>query len=297
MSESPPSWTCVIEAKAGVGEVPTWETATGSLYWIDLYGRTLNEFQPSTGERRSWKVDGMPGYFALRPGGGACVVATSKAIVELDLATGVITPLFDAPFDKKQFRFNDGRCDRSGRLWIGTNLLPSSRQPAGSASFWRADERGLAEGIPGVTIANGTAFSPAGDRMYVADSSTDTIWALDYDTSDGSVANRRTFATLMEGDCPDGATVDSEGGYWIALFNAGQIVRFTPDGEVDQVLPSPVPQPTMVCFGGADLQTLYLTTARQFLDRGTLDLYPLAGGIFSCEVDFTGVPEPHVTGI
>jgi sugar lactone lactonase YvrE len=166
--------------------------------------------------------------------------------------------------------------------------------PAGSAGYWRIDHDGLTQVVGDITIANGLAFSPAGDVMYIADSPTDRITAFDYDLETGTPSNRRTFAATPCGGFPDGGTVDADGGYWSALFNGDCIVRFDRDGRLDRTLRSPVPQPTMVAFGGPELDTLYLTTARRFLPEDERQAFPLAGGIFACRVDVTGVPEPHV---
>src|SRR5690606_20496043 len=102
------------------------------------------------------------------------------------------------------------------------------------------------------------------------------ILAFDYDLDTGTPARRRTFVRVPEGDIPDGAAVDAEGGYWIAFFKAGRIARYLPDGTLDRELAAPTTHPTMVAFGGEDLQTLYVTTARRFLDAGQLRAEPLA---------------------
>jgi sugar lactone lactonase YvrE len=297
MSGQDPAWRCVVDAGAGVGEVPTWEASTGRLYWLDPYGPTIDEIDPVSGARRSWVLPDMPGSYGLRPGGSGCVVATMSGIYDLDFAAGTVTMRYAAPYDQQNYRFNDGRCDPAGRLWFGTNRKPRSECADGTASFWRVDEDGPREQIRGITIANGIAFSPAGDLMYIADSPNDQILVFDYDTATGTAANRRTFATTQAGSFPDGAAVDRDGGYWVALFNGDRVVRFTADGVPDIEIPSPVPQPTMVSFGGPDLGTLFLTTARRFLTDQERASFPLSGGIFACELGVAGIPEPHVSRI
>jgi len=291
------SWRCIVDAACGVGEMPIWASGTGCLYWLDLYGPTINELELASGSRRAWQLPDMPGAYGLRRGDSSCVIATASGIYGLDLASGAIMLVRAAPYDQEHYRFNDGRCDPAGRLWFGTNRKPRSARPAGTASYWRLDETGLHEEIRGVTIANGIAFSPAGDLLYLADSPNDQILVFDYDPATGAVASRRVFATLEPGSFPDGAAVDAEGGYWTALFNGDRIVRLSADGALDRELPSPVPQPTMVSFGGANLRTLFLTTARRFLTEQESAAAPLAGGIFACDLDIAGIPEPRVIGL
>src|SRR5207249_752907 len=118
--------------------------------------------------------------------------------------------LHAAPYDTEHFRFNDGRCDPRGRLWLGTNRKPRSTQRDGSAGYWRLDPNGLTRAIDGITIANGLAFSPTGDVLYLADSPTDRITAYDYDLDTGTPSNERVFAEVPSGGFPDGGNVDSE---------------------------------------------------------------------------------------
>jgi L-arabinonolactonase len=290
-------WRCIADAACGVGEMPVWAPGTDSLYWLDLYGPTLNQVDLASGSRRAWQLPDMPGAYGFRQGDKSCVIATASGIHDLDLASGDCALIQAAPYDQEHYRFNDGRCDPAGRLWFGASRKPRSGRPAGTASYWRLDETGLQERIPGVTIANGIAFSPAGDVLYLADSPNDQILMFDYDPATGAVTDRRVFATLEPGSFPDGAAVDAEGGYWTALFNGDRIVRISADGALDRELASPVPQPTMVSFGGADLRTLFLTTARRFLTDQESAAAPLAGGVFACYLDIAGIPEPRVSGL
>jgi L-arabinonolactonase len=276
-----------------MGESPVWDSESGALFWIDLFGPSVSSSSAAEGAVTTWALPSMPGCVALTPGGDGLVVALESGIAHLDLATGTSTLMLDAPYDDARFRFNDGRCDPAGRLWLGTNRQPGSRQPRGSAAFYRWDERGLARVVEGVTIANGLAFSPDGSTMYLAETTTDSVWAFDYDVASGSPSGRRLFAQLEGGAMPDGAAVDEDGCYWIALYGAGLVVKFTPDGRRDRVLETPVPHPTMVAFGGADSATMFLTSGRQLASPETLASHPLAGGVFCTDVGSRGVPEPR----
>jgi sugar lactone lactonase YvrE len=189
-------------------------------------------------------------------------------------------------------RFNDGRCDRQGRLLAGTMVADMSRAaPMGSVYELTATRR-LRPLLGGLITPNGMAFSPDGQTMYLSDShpSVQTIWAFDYDTDTGTPRNQRVFIDMkpLPGR-PDGAAVDADGGYWICGNDAGLVHRFTPDGRLDRSLPVPVKKPAMCAFGGSGLDTLFVTSIRP---GGDLSDQPLAGGVFALRPGLRGLDEP-----
>lgn len=290
-----PQWECVLEARAGIGEVPIWSPEQESLYWIDVYEGLLHRTEPESGTTKTWNVGETIGCYALEAGGAGAVVALQSGVFRLDFVSGTLEKMFDAPYDSARFRFNDGRCDERGRFWVGNMPLTTLEgpQPVRQSSFWCTDGPQMRLRVEEMTVANGIAFSPQGDVLYLADRPTWTIQAFDFDMETGKASNRRTFARVPAGMSPDGASVDTEGGYWIALFRAGLIARFLPDGSLDRIIKAPTSLPTMVCFGGRDLGTMYLTTARRHLDEEGLRREPLAGAIFRCDVGVKGLPEPR----
>jgi L-arabinonolactonase len=226
------------------------------------------------------------------------LITGQDGLYNVDFATGAIEFAMPAKHDPRKLRFNDGRTDRQGRLWVSTvseNLDLSNTDAHG---WFRLDKNGFEEMIFAAGVPNGTAFSPGGKTMYRARTMERQIFAYDYDTSAGLISNERIFATVpYELGAPDGATVDTEGGYWVALAApqdgsspTGGVARFTPDGEMDRYIEMPVPMVTMVAFGGPDLSTLYVTTARleKFM-HGAVP--PHAGDIFVIETDYRGEPE------
>jgi sugar lactone lactonase YvrE len=283
-------WRCWNDARAGVGEQPVW--ADGVLFWSDLVGPSLSCANVD-GTLRTWTLPDMMGSYALLPDGRGAVVALGSGIHRLDLDTGSLELLHAAPYDPAGYRFNDGRCDPRGRFWVGTNRQPGSGRPRGSAAFYRLDETGLHQQFDGVSIANGIAFSPDGATMYLADTSGHRILACAYDLATGEAGERRVHVQLDESHAPDGASVDRDGGYWVALYGAGLIIRVTPDGEIGRVLRAPVTHPTMVSFGGEDLSTMFVTSGRAYADADVLAREPLAGGVFAAEVGARGLPEPR----
>jgi L-arabinonolactonase len=165
-----------------------------------------------------------------------------------------------------------------------------------SARLYRFDQdracRVMAEDI---FLTNGIAFSPDDRTLYMADSHHKTIYRYDFDLANGAIANRRVFATPAQG-LPDGACVDREGFLWSAQFDAGQVLRYAPDGRLDRTIELPVSRPTACTFGGADLGTLFVTTARLRLSEAERAAQPDAGGLLAIEVGVTGLPEPEFAG-
>ena len=190
---------------------------------------------------------------------------------------------------------NDGRCDRQGRFWAGSMALDmAAGHPVGA--LYRLDDDAndapLRPQLDGFIVPNGLAFSPDGRTMYLSDShpSVQKIWAFDYDTDSGTPSGRRLFVDMLDHPGrPDGAAVDADGCYWICGNDAGLIHRFTPDGRLDRSLAVPVKKPTMCAFGGARLDTLFVTSIRP---GGDLSDQPLAGGVFALNPGVTGLEEP-----
>ena len=294
MNETP-QWKCVLKAQAQVGECPIWAPENSSLYWVDALAPSMNRLDLSCGVNQTWRMPCAIGSYGLAADLRSCVVALADGIHRLEFDNGALIKLHDAPYDVKHYRFNDGRVDRAGRFWVGTLRRPESDEPPGRGAFWRLDKNGLVRAIDGVTVANGIAWSPDDRTMYIADRIHWHILAMDFDVATGTVSNQRTFARVPEGVFPDGAAVDSEGCYWSAQVTAGKVARYAPDGVLLREIAAPVPTPTMLAFGGADLKTLFVTTARLMLKSAAeLEAYPLTGGIFSLEVDVPGVPEPRL---
>jgi sugar lactone lactonase YvrE len=286
--------TLVLDIKAELGESPLWCVEDQCLYWLDIVGSTINRFEPRTGRNTPWSLPSAPGCFAFRDGGGA-VVAAQDGFYDIDFSTGIIKRVFDPSHNPARYRFNDGKTDRQGRLWVGTVDANMGADNTGSA-YYMFDGRSVAEVISSVGMANGTAFSPDGKTMYRTQTTDRKIFAHDFDPATGTPAHGRVFAEVPDDlGMPDGATVDSEGAYWVALTAGPEggkagIARYTPDGRLDTYIEAPVPLPTMMAFGGTDMSTLFITSGR--LQAWMKYKVPdIAGGIFAIETPFRGVPE------
>jgi sugar lactone lactonase YvrE len=279
-----------------LGESPFWHPDEQRLYWCDIPGRVLNRYDPKAGAHEHWSFDSEPGCCApLREGG--VLLAMRDGLWRFDPGRGTRHKLANPPYDPAKERFNDGKADALGRLWVGTIYEP---RDAPNAALYRYARRKL-ERIGGdITVSNGLAFSPDARTLYWSDTSAHTVHALDYDLAAGMPAKRRVFARFPKrdpeqplsryGGRPDGAAVDVEGGYWVAMFEGARLLRLSPHGEVLRELALPAQCPTMPCFGDADLKTLYITTARDKRPPAELLAMPWSGCVLRLRVDVAGLP-------
>ena len=285
---------CILDAKASLGECPVWSVAEQVLYWVDINAPSLNRFDPDTGRNAAMPMPESIGCFALRRGGGFIVALRGGFwLAEPD---GTLTrKVADAPYEQAHHRFNDGRCDPFGRLLAGTM---NERRDGNTGALYRLDpDFTLTSVLTGMTISNGLAFSPDSRTMYHADTPTQIVHCYDYDQATGTPSNRRVFAQFTaDGERPDGGAVDSEGCYWTAFYRGGKVLRIAPDGLVRDEFPVPAMCPTMCAFGGRDLKTLYVTSARQMREPDELARLPQSGGVFAMAVDVPGRPEPAFAG-
>jgi sugar lactone lactonase YvrE len=286
--------TCVLDARASLGECPIWSRGEQVLYWIDINAPALHRFDPRSVENAVMPMPESIGCFALRAQGGF-VLALRSGIWLADAHGRPTRKVVDAPYDPHHHRFNDGRCDPQGRLIVGTM---NEHRDRGSGALYRLDpDFSLHELFGDMTISNGLGFSPDGRTMYHADTPTHVVRAYDYDAATGTPSRARVFMQWSgERERPDGATVDSVGNYWVALYSAGKVVQLSPLGRLVAEHPLPAMCPTMCAFGGEDLCTLYITTARQKREAGELALLPQSGGIFAMRVEVPGRLEPRFAG-
>ena len=271
------------------GESPLWSVAEQALYFIDVFGKAIHRFEPDTGAERIVPVAEDIGYAGLWPGGGF-ITALRTGLWRLAEDGSVVAKLANNPEDQRYSRFSDGGIDTRGRLLIGTIDEPKH---GAKAHLYRFDQNGLEPVVTGVTSSNGVAFSPDGTVLYHADTPRFVVNAYDYDAEDGTLANRRVFATWPSDSPdrarPDGAAVDAEGCYWTALVDGGRIQRYSPDGHLLEEHAISARRPTMVCFGGSDLKTLFVTTAPEDPSDPDAGHYPDAGRVFAGQSTVAGL--------
>lgn len=286
--------TCVLDAKAELGECPVWSAPEQALYWIDIRAPALHRTDPDSGATRSWPMPSRIGSFGLREAGGA-VVALVDGFHLLDLDTGALT-FVAGPEPVPGTRFNDGKVSPDGRFLAGT--MDEQRLERPIAALYRLDPDGsLHQVVDGLIVSNGLAWSADGRTMFHSDSKAQVVWTYDYDPGSGEVANRRelTRPTEEQGR-PDGGATDEKGCYWSAGISAGVLNRWAPDGTLDRSIPLPCARPTAPCFGGPDLRTIFVTSLRHDLPADVVAGHPLSGGIFAVRVDVPGVPVARYRG-
>lgn len=288
----------VLDFRAVIGESPTWVADERALYWIDVKAPSLHCYYPDDGSTFTWPMTSDIGGFALTADGGA-VVALRQGLFRLDLNSGALELLAPPPFDPALFRFNEGGCDSKGRFWIGVMFDPLKGSRSTSPQAGRLHsftfEEGLREEPDAAELHNGMVWSGDGETFFLSHSNSGEIIAFDYDENGGLILNRRVFATVpAELGVPDGAAIDTEGGYWAALHGGGKLRRFHPDGSLDRDIDLPVSQPTMPVFAGEDLATLYLTSASDQMSAEAKAKEPLAGGLLRLDVGSRGVARPFL---
>ncbi len=282
--------SCITGERALLGESPVWSAAENSLYWVDILRQLLHRTDPGNGEAETWELPSQPGMIALRRKGGL-VVALEDGLYGFDPQTGRCGLLVELEADSPENRPNDGKCDAAGRLWVGTMNMTDSTRPSGN--FYRIDpDLGVTKIEDDFRVPNGLAWDPADRVMYHTDSRTRHVMSYDFDPASGERSGAREFFPFERerGGSVDGAAMDEQGGYWTVLYGGGKLIRMTPEGVLDGDIPLPVTQPTMPAFGGADMKTIYITTASQKLDRDALAAQPLAGGLLRIPAGVRGHP-------
>lgn len=296
------AWAPLPVPPSLLGESPFWHPQQQALFWCDIPGRALHRWHAASGEHRRWELDDEPGCIAPLLD-GTLLLARRRGLGRFDPADGHWKRLAPPPYDPAEQRFNDGRADPQGRFWAGSIYEPRT---APRAALWRWAEGALQRMAGDITVSNGLAFSPDGRTMYWSDTTAHTVHALDFEPLDGSLSRRRVFAQFplrdpaqalsLYGGRPDGAAVDVEGAYWVAMYEGQRLLRLAPDGALLSEWPLPVRCPTMPCFGGPDLRTLYLTTARHNRPAEELAQQPLAGCVLTLRVDVPGLPVNFARG-
>jgi sugar lactone lactonase YvrE len=285
---------CVWEEPAILGEGPLWAAQENAVYWVDIVGKKVYRYGLADGARHTWTFETEVTSLAERRQGG--LVGTVRGgFAFIDLEAGVFEPIAMPEADMPENRFNDGKVDENGRYWAGSM---DDGEKLETGSLYRLDgDLALHKMDDNYSITNGPAFSVDGKTLYHTDTAKRTIFTFDFSEA-GAISNKRVFVELVaeEEGYPDGMTVDSEDCIWLAHFAGSRLTRYSPKGEAMQVIAMPVPNITSCTFAGADLDTLYITTARHLLSEKDIRKYPLSGSLFSCKPGVTGLPTPLFAG-
>jgi sugar lactone lactonase YvrE len=274
-----------------LGEGPTWDESTASLIWVDILGRQVHTYQPSSDEHFFRSVQG-PVSLAVPRSRGGLILAAGTDFMCADERLETQSSFASLPDVENRVRLNDGKCDRMGRLWAGTMSYDNS---AGDACLYLLTADGVVTPVlDDLTVSNGLAWSLDDLSMFLIDSPTHDISKFDFNPETGEIANRRTaFSLPAEYGVPDGMTIDSDGYLWIAFFEGWAVRRFSQGGELERTVQLPVEKPTSCAFGGDDLSTLFITSASHNLSTSQ----DQAGSVFAYETHgISGVPESPFSG-
>jgi len=274
---------------AELGEGPSWDSRTQTLYFVDILNKKIFRYNPQNHNLESCATSSYVGFVVPDPDNDDLVIAgLQDGIYKINFATGEETLFAQPEVNRPENRFNDGKLDNRGRIWAGTMHL-NPKNPTWTGSLYRIDSDGtVTTHATNIGISNGLGWSPDDSVMYYSDTSAKTIWVYDYDIETGTPSNKRVFVKIPEEQgSPDGLTVDNNGNIWTALWGGSCVNCYSPEGQLLQRIELPVPQPSSCAFGGEDLQTLYITTARLDLSDEELRQNPLSGKVFAISIKNT----------
>lgn len=283
---------CVLDIAAQLGEGPIWVAEEGAVWFVDIPQSRIHRFTPENCAHQSWQAPNRVAFIVPDAQGGF-VCGLPDGLHHFDPASGVFTSVLPVEKAKPGNRLNDAAVSSAGALWFGT-MHDGETLPAG-ALYRLTREDGSAGGLhlslhdEGYTVSNGPALSADGQTLYACDSPRQMIFAFDV-TPQGSLRNKRIFATLDEG-YPDGITVDEAGGLWCCVYGGGRAMRFAPDGQVTDIVRLPASFVTKLTLGGKDRRMAYVTTGRRNLSDAALAHQPQAGGLFAFRVSVPGLPQ------
>ncbi len=276
----------VYDAKASLGEGALWHRSSGQLYWVDIEGKQLHRYSPATQQNETFPMPSRIGTVVLDSDGNA-IVALQNGIHRYNFASDSLALLVNPLDTLPNVRFNDGKCDPQGRLWVGSMHL---EQTPKAASLYKVEGKQATVMLEDITISNGIVWTSDRTKMYYIDTPTLTIMEYAFDAYAGTLSSARVAVKVPEAvGYPDGMSIDTEDKLWVAHWGGNAVIRWDPiTGEMLHKVEVPAPHVTSCAFGGEDLTTLYITTAREGLTNEQLSTFPQSGGLFKTEVNVAG---------
>ncbi|WP_339710790.1 SMP-30/gluconolactonase/LRE family protein [uncultured Kriegella sp.] len=279
----------VYDAKATLGEGPVWDPFKQLLFWVDIEGKKLHQYNPINGENRQWSFEGMLGA-AVPAENGNLILALEPGLASFNTETGTLLQHNALENHDTDMRYNDGKVGPNGNFWIGSmhkKFVPKS------GNLYRVDAQyTVTTHVSQTTISNGMAWSADNKTFYYIDSDDRKVYGFDFDISTSSISNKRILLSIPEQyGSPDGMSIDAEGMLWIAHWGGNCVRRWNPDtGEVLETVEVDAPHVTSCCFGGKNLDHLYITSARSDLSEKQLQTFPKSGGLFVYRPKVKGTP-------
>ena len=285
----------ILKMNAELGEGSIWDYQKKILYWLDIIGKKLFIYEPLSGKNSSIDFDKMITTVVPRIKGGL-VVAFEDGFYFINIESGIRKKIVDPEENKPDNRFNDGKCDPSGRFWAGT-MSREGKAKKGSL-YCLFKNLNCSTKLQNISVSNGICWSPDKSKMYYTDTLNREIYEYDYIDETSMIKNKRIVVTVdTEDGFPDGMTIDIEGKIWVAHWGGGKVIRYDPaDGTKMREILLPVTQVTSCAFGGEELDELYITTARVGLSEHELFEQKDAGSLFVCKPELKGLPAFRFNG-
>jgi xylono-1,5-lactonase len=285
--------SCLWDAKATLGEGPIWLPQEQILYWVDIKKSLLHQLQPESNKKETWSLPGAISSVVPCADGGL-IGTFQNGVFKLNLDNNEHLLIVDPEPDRSTNRANDGCCDPHGNFWFGTM---DNEEENSTGAFYCLDTQGHCQRVlDEIIITNGPTFSADGEAVFFTHTLERKIYKAQL-SADGTIGELQLFITIdPDHGYPDGMCTDLDNHLWVAHFAGARITRFTPQGEIERVIPLPVPNITKCVFGGKDMNTLFITTASKGMSDSELEQYPLAGGLFCLETPFTGFNFPAYGG-
>ena len=278
-----------LRVKNTLGEGVIWDAVGSAIWWTDIDGRKLYRYHPTDKQLDQWSTPERLGCFALVADSDYLICGFASGFAYFNPHSAELQWLHKIEQDNPGTRLNDGRADRQGRFWAGS--MVESGDPGTGALYCLDEQLQVTSKVSGLTISNGLCWNPDSTVMYHTDTPSRRINAYNFDATTGAIANQRCLVRTEPGCFPDGSTVDAQGYIWNAQWGASQVVRYSPAGEIDFILPLPLSQPTCVAFGGPQLDRLFITSATQGLDKSALLAEPEAGNVLIFQTNINGTAD------
>jgi len=285
----PDSFELLGEFRAELGEGPSWDRRSSLLYWVDILKGDVHMYQPDYSKDTFIHVGGYVSSVVARKPEGV-LITLQHGFYSLDFKTHSVTLIREVEKDLAGNRFNDGKCDAYGRYWAGTMSLDGSKSKG--SLYFLSRHRTVTKVLSDISVSNGLGWSPDNRVMYYIDTPTRRVVAFDFVLETGEIENQRTVVNFFDQEgSPDGMAIDKEGMLWVAHWGGSRVSRWNPlTGKVlDQII-LPTMYVTSCCFGGKNLDELYITTARRGSDQQTPSENPYAGALFRAKVEVGGLP-------